>query len=77
MKEAQHQRYTKGALDDLKLMTFRLAPVDVEILDAFREKLGLVSRAEALRYAMRRAAETEGVDVKAAKTRVKRRKATP
>jgi len=70
-------RYTNRALEDLKLMTFRLAALDVAILDAISGKLGLSSRADALRYAIRRTAEAENLEAKPSKAKPKRRQATP
>lgn len=66
--------YTRTVLDDLKLTSFRLADIDVAILDALRDKFGLRSRTDALRYAMRRTAEAEGVDVERLRAKPKRRK---
>ena len=57
-------------------MTFRLAALDVAILDELRDKLGFSSRADALRYAMRRTAETEALDVVSKQAIAKRRKGT-
>lgn len=66
--------YTTTVLDELKLTAFRLGATDMAILDALRDKFGLRSRTEALRYAMRRTAEAEGVNVAQSKTKPKRRK---
>ena len=71
------RRYTNRALEDLKLMTFRLAALDVAILDAVSGKLGLSSRADALRYAIRRTAEAENLGTKAPKAKPKRRQTAP
>lgn len=71
------RRYTNSALEDLKLMTFRLAVLDVAILDAVSGKLGLSSRADALRYAIRRTAEAENLEAKTPKAKPKRRQTAP
>lgn len=58
-------------------MTFRLAVLDVAILDAVSGKLGLSSRADALRYAIRRTAEAENLEAKTPKAKPKRRQTAP
>lgn len=55
--------YVVSLPDALIPRAFRLAAVDLVILDALRDKLGLSSRADALRYAMRRIAEAEKIDI--------------
>ena len=62
--------------DTLRLMTFRLACVDRAILDALCDKFGLSSRADALRYAMRRTAEAERLDVTVSKGDMAKKRAT-
>jgi Arc/MetJ-type ribon-helix-helix transcriptional regulator len=44
-----------------KLTTIRLAPEDIQILDAIQRHVGLFSRSDAIRFALRRYAEAEGL----------------
>ena len=52
--------------------TIRLGPEDLAILEAIQTKTGIFSRSDALRFALRRYAELDGIDFSAA--RPKRRK---
>ena len=48
----------------VKQTAFRLMPEDLEILDALQAKLGIVSRTEIVRMAIRILGEREGIAVK-------------
>ena len=57
-----------------KQTTMRLAAEDLAILDAIQERTGLFSRSDALRFALRHYAKTEGVELGAAKPKPRKPK---
>ena len=48
-----------------KQTALRLTPIDLDILDALRLKTGIQTRTELMRLAIRRLAQSEGVDAMA------------
>lgn len=56
-----------------KQTTIRFAPEDLAILDAVLERTGLFTRSDALRYIIRKFAESEGITVVPAKAKPKKR----
>ena len=66
--------YTEGMRT--KITPMRLTEDDIAVLDALKDKLGLLSRTEVIRMALRRLADAEGVVPKATKTKATKTKAT-
>ena len=57
-----------------KQTTMRLADEDLAILDVIQERIGLFSRSDALRFALRHYARTEGIDIAKPKPKPKPKK---
>ena len=56
-----------------KQQSIRLTDDDVAILEAIQERMGLFGASDAIRYALRYYAKTEGIERQKPKPRIKKR----
>jgi hypothetical protein len=62
---------------DAKQTAFRLTAVELALMDALCDRLGIRTRTDIVRLAVRRLAESEGISIDAVTAKVRRRKSTP